>query len=166
MQYVHDFQGINGHYWVRNIMLGRSTELKLTSKVIQRDSERVNRRASMNRKLATTCFIWILAPKLSSWVTVGKELNFSAHCFLICKTWTTMHLPHTVVMNLMESAQHSSWHKVDSTGRELYCSVQKLLHCFSIKINHIPLGLMQPQKLDSCWVTGHCVSLRTNSPGP
>lgn len=99
------------------------------------------------RKSEANCLFWILIPTLSSvwpWTSHLTSLHF---CLLVCKTRTLTFFPHKVIMSFMSALRwvpgpEQTPHGVNSPY------VEKLLHCFSIKINRIPLGLILFQKLE------------------
>ena len=92
------------------------------------------------------CLFLILTPVLSSrwpWMNYLTSLHF---CLFVCKTRTLTFL----IRWSWVLCQHLDQFLAQSglqMGLNSPC-VQKLLHCFSIKINRIPLGLILFQKLE------------------
>ena len=101
-----------------------------------------------NRKSEANCLVWIMAPTLPSvwpWASYLTSLHFP---FLVCKTWTLAFLPHRVPRALCRAPGTVPGTSRLPLGLNSYCYVQELLHCFTIKVSHILLGLIPSQKLE------------------
>lgn len=98
-----------------------------------------------SRKSEANCLFLILTPVLSSgwpWMNYLTSLSF---CLFVCKTRTLTFLPHKVVMSLCQHLDQFLAQSGLHMGLSSPC-VQELLHCFSIKLNCIPLRLILFQK--------------------
>lgn len=99
-----------------------------------------------SRKSEANCLFLILTPVLSSGWPWMNYLTSPHFCLFVCKTRTLTFLIRwswVLCQHLDQFLAQSGLHM----GLNSPC-VQKLLHCFSSKINRIRLGLILFQKLE------------------